>query len=114
LNGLRTEAIKFNELVSLFPSINPIVNQMPTKSKKIFIKTEKREVLITRTKSVRKIFMFCKNCQQETEFLNLEATTMQTTIKTLDLINLIEKDLIHWTENNDGFLLICRNSLKND
>jgi uncharacterized beta-barrel protein YwiB (DUF1934 family) len=85
---------------------------MPSKSKKVFIKTEKREVVIARKRVVKKIIAFCDECKKESEFTTLETATLETNIKTLEIVDLIEKKLIHWTEKTNGILLICRNSIE--
>lgn len=83
---------------------------MAEKSKKILITEENHEFLIIRN-DLPKIHNFCLNCEKEVEFLNLDSASMQTGIRTREIIHLIETEKIHWIESDKGQLFICKNSL---
>jgi hypothetical protein len=96
----------------LFPADDRIVNQMAEKSKKYLITAESHEILIFRRNKEKAVRRFCAECKTEVEMLTLDAITTETKTPTRELFRLIEKNLLHSFETENGHLLVCRNSLE--
>ena len=85
---------------------------MPAKSKKILVTTKQHEVFIVRRNPRNIIQGFCPECEKEVGLLTLDEATSTTGRRTRDLIQLVEKGLVHSLETESGHWLICLNSLK--
>jgi uncharacterized Zn finger protein len=83
---------------------------MPINSKKYLITNETHEVFVVR-KETNTSLIFCTECGKIVEMLDLPTATTQTTIRTREIIYLLNNGEIHSVETDKGQLLICKNSL---
>jgi hypothetical protein len=86
--------------------------KMAAKTKKYLITTESHEILIVRYNGSQTFRGFCFGCQREVEMLTLDAITSSTGRQTRELLQLIEKKVVHSIESKTGHLLVCQDSLK--
>ena len=84
---------------------------MVKKTKKIIeITSETSEIFIVRRpRSV--VTAWCAACQKNVSLLAPEAAAKAAGVSTRAVYRLIEADEIHFTETEDGQMLICQNSL---
>jgi len=80
-------------------------------AKKILITTESHETFTLRMHSRERAFGFCRSCEQNVEIVTLEQAVWMTQTPTRELLRMIDTQLIHATETDSGFILICVNSM---
>lgn len=83
-----------------------------SKAKKIFIRTESRQLLIVRTAGGRAFRAFCETCGADAEFLTLDEAIGLSGRPMKTLVRLLEAGELHSIETGDGRWLVCRASLK--
>ena len=79
-------------------------------NRKLKVSIEKVEQFVIRQKSRQK--EFCHFCLSETEMLSLKETALTLNLSERQTVKLIENGAFHFAETQEGFLLICRNSLE--
>ena len=89
-----------------------ILNQMPTKAKKLLITTERHELFIVHGNNGPGVNGFCTVCNSEVEMLTLDSVVTVTGMRTREVIARITNGEVHSIEAADGHLLVCRSSLR--
>ena len=87
-----------------------ILNDVMAKAKKIFLLHERRETWRVRVKS--KTCGFCPQCEAETVWLTGTQATRFSGLTEREIFRLTENARVHFQENDEGLLLICRKSLE--
>jgi hypothetical protein len=82
------------------------------KAKKILITTVTHEVLVVRRGRTKTTRGFCPPCGAETEMLELNQAATVSGMRLRELIREIENKSFHSTEDANGRLLICAESLR--
>lgn len=85
---------------------------MLANTKRILIETESHEIFSIRLDDNSIVLGFCESCAAETLLLTLDKAVTAARIGTLDLIDCVRKNNVHYLETATGHLLICRKSLE--
>jgi len=80
-------------------------------AKKILITTESHETFTLRMHSRERAFGSCRECGRDVEIVTLEQAVWMTRTPTRELLRMVDLQLIHATETDSGFILICVNSI---
>lgn len=75
------------------------------------ITVETREITILRFRQSRTTVFFCERCQAQVPHLNIAQTISVLSLSEAAFNDLITTGQIHSTENADGLLMLCSNSL---
>lgn len=56
---------------------------------------------------------FCDQCQIERVFISAEQATFLTNLTSRQIFRLVETNVVHFFETEEGFLFVCENLLVN-
>jgi hypothetical protein len=76
----------------------------------IIVETE-RLILIRRRRREKSCVLWCAPCGAESVMLPVEEAARMLGASTMSVFRLAEAGQLHWTETQEGALLICRTSL---
>jgi len=79
--------------------------------KRTEITVEIERLVVVRKRKVRRAF--CEFCGKETEMMTTDRAALFAGCSTWAIFGWIQLGWLHFTENDEGILLICRQSLGN-
>lgn len=82
--------------------------------KRTRITTATRELLSIRSEHNSQSEAYCSGCGGSGAWLGLRDAAAVREVSPRELLDLIEKDRLHFRESIDGHLVICLNSILND
>jgi hypothetical protein len=75
------------------------------------ITAEKTETYTVRQEPSQIVESYCQKCDQATRFLTLEQAVNVTGLGARTIFRLVEADEIHALETEEGYLILCPNSV---
>ncbi len=79
--------------------------------KRTEITVEIERLLIVRRNGRKSLRAFCEFCQNETEMLSADRAALVAQCSSRAIFGWVALGWLHFTETDEGLLLICRNSL---
>jgi excisionase family DNA binding protein len=84
---------------------------MGKKRTKVTVEIERSLVIRKRGRAVQ---AWCAECGDEVAMVTPEEAACAADVSTRTIYRWVEAGKLHFTETREGFLLVCRNSLKGD
>jgi hypothetical protein len=78
-----------------------------------FQKQKIREIKTERLILPNVVDRFCDQCQIERTFISVEQATFLTNLTSRQIFRLVETNVVHFFETEEGFLFVCENFLVN-